>query len=90
MPFPHTPDDSKVSFDFLMAEASLGLTFATIARKAPDDSARADANTLHARRAYLTVLRFRDRVVLGSEATTRLDVAVRRLRNALRELGEDL
>jgi len=77
-------------FNFLMIEASTGLTFCGIALSAPDDQVKRSRNTRQARIAYDTIVRFRGNLDLTKNEDSELDAQLDQLRANLTRLGEVL
>ena len=78
---------NRASTEFLKLDIETALTFLTIARDTHDDS-RQRRNLRSARRAYDTVLRFSDRVILSDEDRDALRSGLKRLRSELESFGE--
>lgn len=78
---------SKAAADFLRIDSQVGLTLSSIALAATDEEKRR-RTTKAARRAYDTIARMRDFVVLTYAENTKLDHSMRRLRNDLQSLGQ--
>jgi hypothetical protein len=77
--------------EFLFAELQAGLTFARIASSAKRTSSEKRArNTFNARKAYDSILHFRERVSLSDRETVKLKSGIRELKKALETLGEAL
>jgi hypothetical protein len=81
-------DLNATGLEFLTTEVNTALTFTEIALGAGDDVDKVERNRLNARKAYDTVLRFRDRVAMSKTQSEALDSQMERLRNDLLKLGE--
>jgi hypothetical protein len=81
---------TDASIDFLFTEAETGLTFISMALKAEADPIGTMDNVASARKAYDTILRFKDRVRLDRKQRDRLDSRLVRLRLGLLSLGEKI
>ena len=73
---------------FLQADLDLGLTMARIAARANSGSEKREKPTRNAREAYLTVLRFREKVDMTPKQGEELRLKSNQLRGALLDLGE--
>jgi hypothetical protein len=78
---------NKNEADFLRIDSQVGLTFSGIALTATDARTRT-RTTNAARRAYDTIVRLRDSVVLTDAEDAHLDHNMLRLERELRRLGE--
>ena len=78
---------NRTSVDFLMIEAQTALTFSGIALGAHDE-VKKSRNCRFARQAYDTVLRLSDKVTFTDRDKRILSRDLRRLKGALRSLGE--
>jgi hypothetical protein len=74
--------------DFLFAELQAGLTFARIATAKRSSPEKRTRNTSNARKAYDSILHFRERVALSNAETTKLKHGMNELKKALQGLGE--
>jgi len=77
-----------VSFDFVVQELELGLTFCRIART-NDSKYHAQQHRADADKAYRTALRFVDTLALNKKERAVFDEKERELRRMLEELGGD-
>ncbi len=78
---------------FLRAEVKTAMTLATIALQADGDSETKNRNQANARRAYDTIMHFRNRLNRAEVADPEmeeLDSTIRLLKSALERLGESL
>ena len=80
--------DATNGFRFLMNEAESGLLFADIALKAGCTPQKSRDCVRHAKIAYQTIIRFRDRANLTEKSASEVEARVGRLRTALQSLGE--
>ena len=81
---PPTSRVDPVGVRFLLTEADLGLTFASLALMARSgDKQRIRRNTRNAQTAYETILRFRERVDLDDAAAAQLDGKLEQLKHVL-------
>jgi hypothetical protein len=84
---PSSTRTNRARADFLRIDSEVGLTFSGIALGATDKETR-KRTTQIARRAYDTILRLRDRVVLTEAEELKLDRNLLRLRGELQSLGQ--
>lgn len=77
---------NRASAEFLKLDIQTALTFLTIARQTQDDT-RQQRNLRSARKAYDTVLRLMDRVILSDEDARIVKSGLERLRSELSGLG---
>ena len=80
MPAPH-------DFEFVKTELKTGLTFSTIALQAKD-AQKISRNTMNARKAYDTLLRFLDRSTLSDQDVADVEQMLAKLKANLIQLGE--
>lgn len=80
---------NKVSTEFLKVDLETGLTFANLALQA-DDNAKKERNRRAARKAYDTIVRLIDRVILTDAETKFFKKNLQRLKDDLIKLGEAL
>jgi hypothetical protein len=76
--------------EFLQIDLELGLTIAQIAASAGSDTEKRERNTRNARKAYNTVVRFRDTIAPTGEQSRHITEKFRELHLALVNLGEPL
>lgn len=82
------PSTQQNGVDFLFAELQAGLTFARIASSRTSGPEKVERNRYNARKAYDSILHFRERVSLSDPEVARLTAGVKELRKALEGLGE--
>jgi len=78
---------TRASIEFLKIDIQTALTFLEIARQT-DNEERKRRNIQSAGKAYDTVLRFVDRVQLGTDDLQTINTGLERLRSELEEFGE--
>ena len=74
--------------DFLFAELQAGLTFARIAIAKRSSPERRTRNIGNARKAYDSILHFKERVALSDAEVIKLKTGMNELKKALEGLGE--
>jgi aspartyl-tRNA synthetase len=77
----------RASAEFLKIDVQTALTFMMIARQTQDNS-RQQRNLRAARKAYDTVLRLRNRILLNEEDARELTSGLKKLRSELEQFGE--
>jgi hypothetical protein len=77
----------RAGVEFLLTELKTGGTFVELARQSVDNG-KIRRNRQNARKAYDSVLKFIDRVVLSDGERSRIDDSLRTLKNSLKKLGE--
>jgi hypothetical protein len=80
---------NRTQLDFLKLEIAVGRTFSSLALETNDTEKRA-RNRRAARKAFDTVLRFRDQIALTRDDTRWLNENLLRLKRELAMLGEVL
>ncbi len=78
----------RAGVEFLLTELRTGKTFVELAQQAGGDSRKIKRNQQHARKAYDSVLKFIDRVVLSDKERLKIDDGLHALKASLKELGE--
>jgi len=78
---------NQAAADFLRIDSQVGLTLSNIALAATDKEKRI-RTTKAARKAYDTIARLRDSVVLTYAENTKLDHNMQHLKNELQSLGQ--
>jgi hypothetical protein len=76
----------KATFEFIVAELELAITFALVAKTTHSNNA-AIRNFEHARTAYNSATRFLGKTTLDSEASNYINTKMARLKVLLGELG---
>lgn len=86
--------DASVWLNFLLLEVQTGLTLAKLAETIrclePRETEEFERIVMKAMRAYHTVLRFCQRVVLDEPAIIKLNAGIARLRKALKLLEQEV
>lgn len=81
-------DFNQNGFEFLMTDLEAALAFTTRAESSLDPETK-QRNTAHARKAYVTIIRLREKFQLDSEQRRAVDGRQSQLKNALEQLGEE-
>lgn len=85
------PIEPNAIFDLLMAEITVGQTFASLALSAGNDREKVKRNTTSAREAYHNILHFRQRVQhvqMDHQQAEMVEAGMEQLRADLKELGQ--
>lgn len=82
------PSTEQTGVDFLFAELQAGLTFAHIAGSKTSATDKIERNRCNARKAYDSILHFRERVALSDPDVAKLTEGLSELKKALQGLGE--
>jgi hypothetical protein len=77
------------SVEFLFTELQSGMTFAELVFSAkPGQPDKREVDTINARKAYDTILKFRSRTALSQDESKRLADGLEDLKEQLRKLGQ--
>jgi hypothetical protein len=79
---------NKTGAMFLRIDSELGLTFSGIALEAGKNAEKRRRTTEVARKAYDTITRLRERILLTGAEQDNLDANLKRLKSELQTLGE--
>ena len=81
------PVKSAAGVEFLLTEIETGKTFVRLASQA-DSEEKVERNRNNARKAYDSVLKFMERVVLNQAERLRIEKGLQELKRNLNDLGE--
>lgn len=79
---------NRTTVEFLRTDLDTGLMLAQIATGSRNNSDRQKRNIRKARQAYDTVIKFRSKIRMSTEANNALEEKIGRLRSMLEVLGE--
>jgi hypothetical protein len=86
MPF---PDNNPSLMEFINTDLDVALTFTEIAQNSRNQET-VTRNRANARRAYVTVLRYSQRLSATAEASEQINTKLEQVKSALQKLGETL
>lgn len=82
--------DPKVGYQFLLTELQTGFTFANLAATGdPREPDEIEFDKKNAHKAYETVIRLRNRVVLDDSQNAKLDSELKRLKEILENMEKN-